>query len=166
MKPFISIILILLMTGCLHKPDNKSVSKPATQPDLIEMNRSYINKDRETISDYIARSSHKFNETGTGLWYSMIEKGEGAIVMTGNNVTYDYNCTLLNGDTCYSGTKTLRVGYAGAESGVTEGLQMMRQGSDFLFIIPPYLAYGLTGDGNRIPGRSILLYRIRIKGIN
>ena len=154
------------MTGCLHKPDNKSISKPDTRPDLIEMNRSYINQDRETISDYIADSNLKFHETGTGLWYSMISKGEGTMVKTGDNVTYDYECNLINGDPCYSGTKTLRVGYAGAESGVTEGLKMMRRGSDFLFIIPPYLAYGLTGDGNRIPGRSILLYRIRVNGIN
>lgn len=166
MKLFFAMILMVLMTGCLHKPDKKSVSKPDARPDLIEMNRSYISKDRETISDYVAGSNLKFHETGTGLWYSMISKGEGATVKTGDNVTYDYECTLINGDPCYSGTKTLRVGYAGAESGVTEGLQLMRPGSDFLFIIPPYLAYGITGDGNRIPGRSILLYRIRVKGIS
>jgi FKBP-type peptidyl-prolyl cis-trans isomerase len=166
MKTVTTIILMLMMTGCLHKPDNKSVSKPAATPDLIEINRSYISKDREAISDYIARSHLKFIETGTGLWYSMISNGEGATVRTGDNVTYDYECRLISGDQCYSGTKTLRVGYAGAESGVTEGLQLMRNGSDFLFIIPPYLAYGLTGDGNKIPGRSILLYRIRVKGIN
>ena len=53
-------------------------------------------------------------------------------------------------------SQTIRVGYAGAESGVTEGLQMMSEGSDFIFIIPPYLAYGHTGDGDRIPGRAIL----------
>lgn len=166
MKPVATILLMLLVTGCLHKPDNKSVSEPAARPDLIEMNRSYISKDREAISDYISRSDLKFTETGTGLWYSMISNGEGAIVRTGDNVTYDYECRLMSGDPCYSGTRTLRVGYAGAESGVTEGLQLMRRGSDYLFIIPPYLAYGITGDGNKIPGRSILLYRIRVKGIN
>jgi len=166
MKPFTLILLLLLMTGCLNKPDNKSVSKPAAGPDLIEINRTYISHDREIISDYIASSDLKFTETGTGLWYSIIEKGEGATARTGDNITYDFECTLIKGDPCYSGTKTIRLGYAGIESGLTEGLQMMRQGSDFLFIIPPYLAYGITGDGNMIPGRSILLYRVIIKKIN
>jgi len=41
----------------------------------------------------------------------------------------------------------------------------MQEGSDFLFIVPPYLAFGLTGDGGKIPGRAILLHRIRIKDI-
>jgi hypothetical protein len=166
MKPALPIILMLLTIGCLNKPDTKSTSQPSAQPDLIELNRSYVNKDREIISDYIAGSSLHFSETKTGLWYSMIAQGAGETIKPGDNVIFNYECTLINGDPCYNGSRTLRVGYADAESGVTEGLQMMKQGSDFLFIIPPYLAYGITGDGKKIPGRSILLYRIRIKGIN
>jgi len=42
---------------------------------------------------------------------------------------------------------------------------MMQEGSDYLFIVPPYLAFGLTGDGAKIPGRAILIYRIRIRDI-
>ncbi|MZQ80461.1 MAG: peptidylprolyl isomerase, partial [Bacteroidales bacterium] len=64
------------------------------------------------------------------------------------------------------GNQTIRVGYTDAGSGVTEGLQMMQEGSDYLFIVPPYLAFGLTGDGAKIPGRAILIYRIRVRDIN
>lgn len=166
MKYSIVILLMLLTAGCQNKPDNKSTSPAQPQKDLIELNRSYINEDREKITDFIHRSSLRFEETGTGLWYTIVDKGTGEQIMTGDKVTYSFECSLIDGTPCYSGSKTLRVGYEGAESGVTEGLKLMRQGSECVFIIPPYLAYGITGDGNRIPGRSILVYRIRIREIS
>ena len=100
------------------------------------------------------------------MWYSVISSGDGRKIKTGDNVTFDYECSVIDGETCYSGSQTLKVGFADAGSGVTEGLQLMSPGSDYLFIIPPYLAYGITGDGNKIPGRAILIYRIRIKEVN
>ncbi len=159
------ISLMLLFTGCQNKPDSRSASAPRTEAELIEINKSLITQDREQINGYLSKTSRQFTETNTGLWYSVIETGTGRTIKTGDDVNYDFECTLLDGNPCYSGTQTIRVGYADAGSGVTEGLQLMQEGSDYLFIVPPYLAYGLTGDGGKIPGRAILIYRIRIKDI-
>jgi FKBP-type peptidyl-prolyl cis-trans isomerase len=165
MRQVLLIFLIITYTGCQNKPDSRSTAVKHTGADLIEINKTLISEDRKTISEFVGKSDLKFTETGTGLWYSILNRGSGDTVRTGDNVSFDFECKLLNGNPCYSGTQTIRVGYTGAESGVTEGLQMMQEGSDFMFIIPPYLAYGLTGDGDRIPGRAILIYRIRIKDI-
>ncbi|MBE0678733.1 MAG: FKBP-type peptidyl-prolyl cis-trans isomerase [Bacteroidales bacterium] len=162
----ILILLIFLCSGCQNKPDNRSSSKVPSESELIDLNKSLITKDRGVITEYLGKSRQSFSETNTGLWYSILSEGNGEKVKTGDNVTFDYECTLLDGSPCYSGSQTIRVGYAGAESGVTEGLQLMNRGSDYMFIIPPYLAYGHTGDGGRIPGRAILVYRIRIMDIN
>lgn len=167
MRLAVYILLITVMaTGCQNKPDSRSQAAPRSEAELIEMNKSLITRDRSTITEYLSKSERTFTETNTGLWYSIIGNGTGPSVKTGDNVSFDYECTLLNGTRCYSGTSTIRVGYTDAGSGVTEGLQMMQKGSDYLFIVPPYLAFGLTGDGDRIPGRAILVYRIRIKEIN
>jgi len=166
MKTVVTILLLILLSGCQNKPDSRSSTKPRTESEMIDLNKSLITQDRGVITEYLNRNPNTFIETNTGLWYHVLSEGQGEKVKTGDNVTYDYECTLLDGSPCYSGTQTIRVGYAGAERGVTEGLQMMNRGSDYLFIIPPYLAYGHTGDGDRIPGRAILLYRIRIKEIN
>lgn len=166
MKLFIPILILLLFPGCQNKPDSRSSSQTRTETELIDLNRSLITQDRAVITDYISKSELPFSETNTGLWYSVLAEGIGDTVNTGDNVTYDYECTLLNGKICYSGSQTIRVGYTGAESGVTEGLHLMQEGSDFVFIIPPYLAYGHTGDGDRIPGRAIIVYRIRVKDIS
>jgi len=166
MKLFVPILILLLFSCCQNKPDSRSSSQPRTEAELIDLNKALITQDRAVITDYISKSDRTFSETNTGLWYSVLAAGIGDTVNTGDDVTYDYECTLLNGTMCYSGSQTIRVGYAGAESGVTEGLKLMQEGSDFLFILPPYLAYGHTGDGDRIPGRAILVYRIRVTDIS
>lgn len=166
MRTVCIILILMLAASCQNKPDSNSSSKAPPEADLIEMNRSLITRDRGEITEFISKSDIPFTETGTGLWYNVITEGNGKKVVTGDNVTFDFECTLISGEPCYSGSQTIRVGYADAGSGVTEGLQMMTKGSDYLFIIPPYLAYGHTGDGDMIPGRAILLYRIRIREIN
>ena len=158
-------MIMVLAAGCQNKPDTRSTAAPRTEDELIRINRTMITQDREQINGYLKKTNRQFTETNTGLWYSVLENGSGPAVKTGDNVSFDFECTLLNGEPCYSGTQTIRVGYTDAGSGVTEGLQLMQEGSDFLFIVPPYLAFGLTGDGGKIPGRAILLYRIRIKDI-
>ena len=158
-------MIMVLAAGCQNKPDTRSTASPRTEDELIQINRTMITQDREQINGYLKKTNRQFTETNTGLWYSVLENGSGPSVKTGDNVSYDFECTLLNGEPCYSGTQTIRVGYTDAGSGVTEGLQLMQEGSDYLFIVPPYLAFGLTGDGGKIPGRAILLYRIRIKDI-
>jgi len=166
MKLLIPIVILILFSGCQNKPDSRSSPRARTETELIDLNKALITQDRAAIMEYLGRNERTFSETNTGLWFSILTRGIGDTVKTGDNVTYDYECTLLNGTVCYSGSQTIKVGYAGAESGITEGLQLMQKGSDFLFILPPYLAYGHTGDGDRIPGRAILIYRIRIKEIS
>jgi FKBP-type peptidyl-prolyl cis-trans isomerase len=160
------LLLTMLVSQCQNKPDSKSTYRTPSEDDLIEMNRSLISRDQGLIREYISKSDRTYKETGTGMWYSVITGGGSGKIKTGDNVTFDYECSVIDGATCYSGSQTLRVGFADAGAGVTEGLQMMGLGSDYMFIIPPYLAYGITGDGNRIPGSAILIYRIRIKEIN
>jgi len=165
MRTVINILILLFLTGCLNKPDTRSSVKQASETDLIELNRSRITSDRVLITDYVSKSNLSFTETETGLWYSIVDKGAGEAIKTGDDVSYYFDCRLIDGNPCYSGSNSLRVGYASVERGVTEGLQLMKPGSEYIFIIPPYLAHGLTGDGQKIPGRSILIYRIKIKEV-
>jgi len=157
---------VISFSGCLSRPDSKSPDSRNNESDLIEYNRSLLVKDRAQITAYSEKEKLPVKETATGLWFLETRSGEGPVVELGDNVKFDFECSLIDGTLCYRGTSTLKVGYADAASGVTEGLQMMNTGSEFLFIIPPYLAYGHTGDGNKIPGRSILIYRIRIREVS
>ena len=104
-------------------------------------------------------------ETSSGLWYA-ITPGAGRYknVQTGMLVTLKYRVSLLNGNICYNsdslGVKQFIVGKGGVESGLEEGILLLKQGDKALFIMPPHLAHGLQGDGNKIPQRAIIVYDV------
>jgi FKBP-type peptidyl-prolyl cis-trans isomerase FkpA len=78
----------------------------------------------------------------------------------------DYECSLLDGTSCYSskklGPKEVIMGKSLMESGLNEGLLMLKPGSEAIFIIPPYLGYGFIGDGKMIPSRATIVYKVNI----
>ena len=81
-------------------------------------------------------------------------------------VTLAYDVSLLDGTHCYGsdslGFKQFRVGQGGVESGLEEGILMLNKGSKAIFIMPPHLAHGLTGDGDQIPARSVIVYHVEL----
>lgn len=159
-------LLFTAITSCRNNADrNPAVGKPDGNK-MIEMNKYLITKDRELISSYCERKDIKAVESPTGLWYSVVTPGNGPKVKDGDIITFEYECSLLDGTLCYSSAGSdpmiTRVGYSTIESGLLEGLKMMNRGAEYIFIIPPYLAHGVPGDGDRIPGRSVIVYRIKI----
>jgi len=145
---------------------DKTTLKKGKGTNMIEMNKYIITKDHELILNYCERKGIEARETATGLWYSIKEPGSGPLIKDGDMITFEYDCSLLDGTLCYSsatsGPNTTKLGYSNMESGLLEGIKMMRKGAEYIFIIPPYLAHGVPGDGNRIPERAIIVYRIKI----
>jgi FKBP-type peptidyl-prolyl cis-trans isomerase len=39
---------------------------------------------------------------------------------------------------------------------------MLKPGAEAIFIMPPFLAYGLIGDGKMIPPRAVIVYNVNI----
>jgi FKBP-type peptidyl-prolyl cis-trans isomerase len=39
---------------------------------------------------------------------------------------------------------------------------MLKQGAEATFILPPFLAFGLIGDGKKIPSRAVIVYNVNI----
>ena len=58
--------------------------------------------------------------------------------------------------------KVFLVGQGGVESGLEEGVLLLKQGSKATFLMPPHLAHGLVGDDDRIPARAILKYKVEV----
>ncbi len=108
--------------------------------------------------------------SGTGLWYQIYQKGNGAPAKTGKMASINYKVWLLDGTLCYSsdslGMKKFRIGKGGVEKGLEEGILLMRVGDKARFIMPPHLADGLIGDQDKIPPRSIILYEVELVQIS
>ena len=162
------VIILFLLIGCGRNnqrviPDEEFKN---TQEAMVEVNRRLVKADQERIESFVKRKGWDMHESGSGLWYQIYEKGTGDSARSNMLITMDYKISLLDGTICYSsdslGPKQFRIGSGGVESGLEEGVLMLHEGDRARFIMPPHLAYGLTGDGDKIPPRSIIIYDVKV----
>ena len=172
MRMFIYILFLLyifLITGCREKAGQKEQTGGISKEQLAEINRQLLIKDRERIISYIERKGLEMRETDTGLWYFEGIEGRGSI-NDGNRVILEYTCSLLDGTVLYNsnedGLMTFEVGKSDIPSGLNEGVKLLGEGSEAMLIMPGYLGYGLLGDENKIPARSVLVYTLRVLEVN
>lgn len=162
----ILFIFLLIVAGCKNPAPEENTKKPFTEDDLVRVNRYLVEKDHRAIRRFIERQGWKMQQTATGLWYEIIEHGHGPAGCTGCMAVLSYKVSLLDGTLCYSsgkdGLKEFIIGQGGVESGLEEAILLLHQGDSARLILPPYLAHGLTGDQNKIPGRASLVYELRV----
>ena len=165
----ISIIISFFMLSCTQEQKTDQpvfYSDKQIEDTLIKANKFLLERDEEQIKSYIERRLWKPEITESGLWYEIYKKTNGEEIKPGNIVKYNYLIELLDGTICYTsdsiGAAQVMIGKSGKESGLEEGLLMMRVGEKAHFILPPYIAHGLIGDMNKIPNRSTIVYDVEI----
>lgn len=165
-RNIVILFLLVSLISCREKPGNTINNFKPGKNEMVDLNKYLIQKDKERIKNYIERKNLKMNESSTGLWYQIIKEGNGKVFTDNDNVVMDYECSLLDGTKCYSskdmGRKELILGRSEMEPGLNEGLRLLRPGAEAIFIIPPFLAYGLIGDRKMIPSRAVIVYNVSI----
>lgn len=159
--------LLLLIQSCKAPVQERAeVVEDHVGRTFIETNMYIRERHREHIMAFINRAGWEMTETSTGMWYMVLERGDGPLVERNKLVSYAFETRLITGKICYSADtsdpKKTVTGKGGVEAGLEEGLLLLREGSRARFIIPPYLAHGNFGDGDKIPGSSILLTEVDI----
>ncbi len=164
---FFFLILNFILFSChqSEQPDNnKKYIKDKNS--LIEINKFLVEKDAEAIENYIGRRKWEMNKTESGLYYMIYKNGIGRQAKFGSLATINYEISLLDGTICYksdsTNPKSFIIGKGGVESGLEQGILFLREGDKAKFILPPHLAYGLTGDEHKIPPRSTIVYDIEL----
>ena len=164
----ICVTSLCLVCCCSGSQDKSKRSKSSEIPleTYIQMNKKMIADEQNIIEKYVADKGVTMKRTETGLWFNISEIGEGENINKGKIVKLNYSISLLNGSLLYSsdesGAKEFLVGQGGVETGLEEGILMLKKGSKASFIMPPHLAHGLIGDDDKIPSRAILLYDVEI----
>ncbi|OYT17795.1 MAG: peptidylprolyl isomerase [Bacteroidetes bacterium 4572_77] len=171
MEKLIFITLVLIMvSSCSHTDtsDKKSskISKKEINKYLLDANKHLLKVEDRNIRNFIARYQYQMKETGSGLFYEIYKKGNGEKAQKGKIADLSYRVRLLNGETIYDssneGIKEFLIGQGNVESGLEEGILLLSVGDNARFIIPSHLAFGLLGDLNKIPKKSVLIYDIEL----
>ncbi len=159
--------LFLLFAGCSGQEEERQLlDHSSVHEAFVESNIYLIDLEDEAIDDFVERYGWEMNKSGSGLRYKMEKTGRGPRASYGDRAEIRYDAYLITGDPVYSseelGTKAFTVGRGGVESGIEEGILMMREGDYATFILPSHLAYGVPGDGNKIPRRASLVYKVEL----
>lgn len=163
------MIIAFLFFSCdnvKNKKENQHIDDKQLELSLEEMNRKMLQYESELIDNYIEKNNLKVIKTGTGLRYQIFNEGDGDLIKKGDVVTLEYELSLLSGELLYSsendGNKVFLVSRGGVETGLEEAVLKLKNNSEAILILPSHLAHGLLGDGNKIPPKAILVYKIKV----
>lgn len=165
MRTVLISLSVCILISCTNndKKSGMELSDKQTQEYLIKVNQKRVRSEFEQIENYIKKRNWMMSSTETGLRYLVYEKGNGPEVTSNSSVVLNYVLSLLDGTTCYSSKEdTIAVGSGQVSRGLEEALLLMRKGDKAIVIAPSHLGYGLSGDGDKIPPGSILIYDIEL----
>ncbi len=174
MKSVKLILVLLCLFGVVachtqrNSPSNQA--QLISEDSLIQINKDLVQREKGEIDNFIKAKGWQMKETQTGLRYLIVSHGTGAKARIGQIATIRYKLYLLDGtlldSSDKSGLKSFKIGHGGVEKGLEEGIILLKVGDKAKFILPSHLAYGLTGDGLKIPPQSPLIYDVELVKIN
>lgn len=130
-------------------------------------NRGSSGNNRKACEDFLAKNAQKEGiiSTDSGLQYKVIEEGSGNNPTRGCNVIIHQRCSLQNGkiiEDTYKENEPDGLSISELIEGYREGLLLMKKGGKARFFIPPELAWGKKGTGNKIPPNALLIFDVKL----
>jgi len=163
-KFLILYIIVFNVISCKQK-QKKAENIEEIKTKLQAANKQIVKSNSDAIDAYVIRHNWNVKETGTGLRFYVYKKGNGVKIASGNNVLIEYSLETLDGKIIVASNnaikKTIIVEKENAESGIHEVLTYLNYGDKSKVILPPHLAFGLTGD-EKIPPMATLVYDLKI----
>jgi FKBP-type peptidyl-prolyl cis-trans isomerase FklB len=107
--------------------------------------------------------------TASGLQYKVVTEGTGKSPLATDQVTVHYIGKTIEGvefDSSVRRGQPATFGLNRVIPGWTEGLQLMKEGSKFMFYIPQELGYGERGAGAQIPPFATLIFEVELIKVN
>lgn len=132
-----------------------------------KLNKGSSGQNRKASEEFLEKYRLKEGVlvTPSGLLYRVLEEGTGINPAATDAVVVNQRIHTVNGkvlaDTYKEGMPD-EFTIAEAIPGVREGLQLMREGGRYEFVLPPELAWGKRGVGNKIGPNAVLIFDLRL----
>ena len=146
---------------------NTAVTQMQSQQDETQWLESEQNREAGDAFREENAAKRGVTKTASGLQYEVITQGTGRKPGPQDRVRVHYEGTLISGeifDSSHQRGAPAEFRLNEVISGWTEGLQLMNEGSSFIFVIPPELAYGPGGSGS-IPANSTLVFQVDLLAV-
>jgi len=144
----------------------------ALRRDAEEKERAEREKQRqldEAIAKIEAQTGNKIQKTASGLMYATVKEGDGPSPRPNDIVSITFTAALLDGtqwEAVQDKEKPHRRRVKETLPGLAEGLQLMKVGGHYKFIVPPQLAYGSRGRLEKgIPPMATLVFDVELLAI-
>ncbi|MDF7675933.1 FKBP-type peptidyl-prolyl cis-trans isomerase [Neisseriaceae bacterium ESL0693] len=155
-----SLTVILALSACHSGNNFKSNHDTASA--------TAINQPSSTQDDFLTKNKTApgVHTTDSGLQYKINREGNGKQPARTDVVQVEYEGRLTNGNvfdsTAMHGGQPVSFPLDRVIPGWTEGLQLMKEGSDYTFYIPADLAYGENSPSSAIPPNSTLIFDVKL----
>ncbi len=132
-----------------------------------KLNKGSSGQNRAASDSYMDKYRQKdgVQATASGLLYRVIEEGDGMTPTEADSVEVNQRIQLVGGkvigDTYKEGMPD-EFSMKEAIPGIREGLQLMQEGARYEFVVPPDLAWGKKGVGNKIGPNAVLIFDLRL----
>ena len=147
------------LSACRNE-QKKEISGDVLSERMVQVNKILVQKESKQIDEFIAGKKWTMNSTGSGLRYEIYKNGNGNIPIPGNRVAVVYQIFKFDGTLCNAEDdkmpNALNLGVNEGIRGLEEGIMLMHEGDKARLVIPAHLAYGMRGDGEKIPGNCPL----------
>ncbi len=174
MKILTHIICIILFLGLLSASCDRNtprqLPKNYTEDELFDAHKRKVGEETRFIDAFVIRKGWNMEKTSTGIRYEIYAKGDGDSAEYDMIATVAYQAFLLDSTlvdrTDPEEVRQYRIGHDDLVTGLHEALTLMHVGDSARFVIPSYLAFGLTGNQSNIPPNSALYYEITLLGLD
>ena len=159
--------LVLIMAACQGDPP--MIGQPSAQQTdmkehLLNAHRTIAQSEETAIDEYIARRRWPAQKMSDGARRWVYSIGKGKEVRIEDSVTIRYNIEAINGKTIYDyEEETYMAGHRRDMIGLDGAVMGLTRGSKAKVILPSNIAYGIGGDGDRIPQSAILVIDLEIE---
>ena len=131
------------------------------EKEMLEEMQTKAEENKKTGEAYLAENAKKegVKVTDSGLQYKVIKEGTGKSPKATDVVSVNYEGKLIDGtvfDSSYERGEPVEFPLNQVIAGWTEGVQLMKEGAKYEFVIPSDLAYGETGNQGIEPNSTLL----------
>lgn len=172
-KNFLKLVILFFVFSCSddnsnHKKNDpfRGMSSSKRKKEMEGAIKRSSKKEHQQIDSFLERHNILAEKTGTGVRYAIYEKGFGSKIKSGDVVEVSYLITNIKGDTIYEVPDSIPIKFkvekSEKESGLHEAIKYLTPESKAIIVIPSYRAYGISGDDNKIPPLTTVVYNIKL----